>query len=223
LQILEEQRPLWFPSLLDFLTKAVQELRQFALAMQDRAQAQQQLQRQKQRERERRKVNRDATGVRRKKKKKTKQKKGKRDEKGKQKDNDDNLDDREDEEDDDSDVCDERGTVKKARKACRIADEAVEDDSGYMFRILLPFLANLFGGPFNPLEIPNAQADVQGLDLSMVPSFTTSSMGSRVRTHDTRYTPHQRKYSHHTWDACADDASCYSDHIDYSGACCGQQ
>jgi hypothetical protein len=36
-----------------------------------------------------------------------------------------------------------------------------------MFRILLPFLSNLFGGPFNPLELPTAQADSQGLDQSM--------------------------------------------------------
>ncbi len=179
-QILEEQRPLWFPSLLDFLTKAVQELRQFVLAMQERLQAQQQLKRQKQREKARRKSYRKGTGVRRKNKKggkkKKKPKKSKRgddgDIKGKQKESDGEEEEEEEEDeeqdfDDEDDYDEERGTVKKARKACRIAEEAVEDDSGYMFRILLPFLSNLFGGPFNPLELPTAQADSQGLDQSM--------------------------------------------------------
>jgi len=44
----------------------------------------------------------------------------------------------------------------------RTIEETVQDERDYIFRILLPFLSNLFGGPFNPLEMLSMQIEPQG-------------------------------------------------------------
>lgn len=152
---------------------AVKELAQFAASMQERVMAYQLLESQRSKRKQQKKHNKGIRRKKNKKKHKAEKENGKISQKDKGKSKDTDADSGtmsiHDGEHGESDAEDE---FAAALKASKLADERVEEDSFYIFRILLPFLSNLFGGAFNPLEL-YTPSDTAGINQSGVSTLLT--------------------------------------------------